>query len=353
MRMMPPIEWVKNVREIWRGGIFLWIRNFLITVSILRVLLKYEWCGQDEIKRETELHSTSRFILNSLKLQHDEKRKGREGKNQKICNIAQVCENLYLLAQQKTNEIIMSYCSRALCAISATIYSEMFNERQHLHFLISSLGRFGSVSFSSLQFRSRQSSNNDDGFGWRIWSERDFINRLSFTSLGSNTMRKTITKQKATTDPLGNFLIRTFEFYGRFSLTLPTYKIEEEKNRKKAQKSVSKSPAKLKGSILRCCTMKRGGKRERGRVREVKTANMQKRPRETYKIPVKSRSALNECVLNLKNEMKRFRKVSHTKNEFESRVNHQNERIGCFAVDCLMWITSERGRGDRKKRMMN
>lgn len=61
------------------------------------------------------------------------------------------------------------------------------------------------------------------------------------------------------------------------------------------------------------------------REREKDEANMQKRPRETFRIPVKSRSALSECVLN---------KKSHKKVRIESKSPSENR---------LMWITSEVG----------
>ena len=254
-----------------------------------------------------------------------------------------MCENLYLLAQQKTNEIIMNYCSpRALCAISATICSEMFNERQCLLILFISLGRPLFIDF--------QPCLNDDGS--EKYCKRENFNselfQLSFRSLGSNTMRKSITKQKATTHPLGNFLIRTFEFYGRFFFFTFSFanlanvrKAEEEKKKlQERTKSVSKSPAKLKGSIL--LLHNEAGERK-------KAANMQKRPRETYKIPVKSRSAQNECVLNLKNEMeKKTLKISH-KNRLESRVNHRNE---LRLVNCLK-CGSQMNVDGHKKKMMN
>lgn len=93
---------------------------------------------------------------------------------------------------------------------------------------------------------------------------------------------------------------------------------------------------------------------EAGERRKKKTANMQKRPRETYRIPVKSRSAQNdECVLNLKKrktkEKKNFENL--TKNWSETRVNHQDE---FRPTNCLkMWITNERGRAQEEDDELN
>lgn len=91
----PPIEWVKNVREI---GLAEWnlffcsSRFVLITVAELDAWMM--WAVREAAKSDIEF---------SAELQPH---KGNTRRS--LCNIAQVCENLYLLAHCKTNEIIMS-----------------------------------------------------------------------------------------------------------------------------------------------------------------------------------------------------------------------------------------------------
>lgn len=113
-----------------------------------------------------------------------------------------------------------------------------------------------------------------------------------------------------------------------FLLTLP--KKRKGKNvkthRESTQKSVSKSPAKPKRQHFCCCTMKRAREMER---------NMQKRPRETYKIPVKSRSAQRRMRASNgeRKTQKRSRKKSHTIKTVRNESKSQEDDAELSNVD--------------------